>query len=533
MKKQYLLLLLLPVCFIIFSLSLRSAEGPYYNGLADPSYVYLINSLSLAQMNGYNIGHVDHPGTPLQITGAVVVKIFYTFSNGKNNIAEDVLARPEVYMNAIDFALIILNAAGLFIMGLIIYNVRKNYFTAMFFQTVPFVSVNMLEVFSLVKPENFAFFIIVILLALMVKIVYDPPENYNRFLILSGVLCGMIMAAKISFICILLIPLLIFPGIKKKLLFIAAASGSFLIFVLPAVSNTNYFIDWVGKLILHEDRYGKGDDAILNTGSFLQNIAKIYNNERFFAVVYFLILAVLALSLIWNKKSTEKVSSNSFELKFLFAIFFSMSVHVALVAKHYSQRYMFPALILTAPGLYISVLILYKKYLSKINANIVFGILFMFTFVFGAYNSRKILAKTKTRVNETVKLNNFINANYPGTDIILSSGASGEFTGLLLAYFYSGENVKEVYKKIIISRYPNVTSYDMFNDKIFSLTDSFEAIDKFKSGKTVLFQTMDSGYNNSFLENIQSNYDLRNVKLTEVFSNNNGEQLYKLEVKGN
>ncbi|MFZ1462404.1 MAG: hypothetical protein WAU38_16535, partial [Ignavibacteria bacterium] len=146
MKKQYLLLLLLPVCFIIFSLSLRSAEGPYYNGLADPSYVYLINSLSLAQMNGYNIGHVDHPGTPLQITGAVVVKIFYTFSNGKNNIAEDVLARPEVYMNAIDFALIILNAAGLFIMGIIIYNVRKNYFTAMFFQTVPFVSVNMLEV---------------------------------------------------------------------------------------------------------------------------------------------------------------------------------------------------------------------------------------------------------------------------------------------------------------------------------------------------------------------------------------------------
>ncbi|MBK7445336.1 MAG: hypothetical protein IPJ45_04790 [Ignavibacteria bacterium] len=69
--------------------------------------------------------------------------------------------------------------------------------------------------------------------------------------------------------------------------------------------------------------------------------------------------------------------------------------------------------------------------------------------------------------------------------------------------------------------------------RFFSLTDSFEAIDKFKSGKTVLFQTMDSGYNNSFLENIQSNYNLRNVKLTEVFSNNNGEQLYKLEVKGN
>jgi hypothetical protein len=194
---------------------------------------------------------------------------------------------------------------------------------------------------------------------------------------------------------------------------------------------------------------------------------------------------------------------------------------------------MFPALILSVPGLYLAVFILYKKYLSKINSNIVFRILFLFTLLFGAYNSRKILAKTKTRVNETVKLNNFINANYPGTDIILSSNVSNEYTGLLLAYFYSGENVKEKYKNIIISRYPNVTWYDLFNNRIYSLTDSYEAVDKFRSGKTVLFQTMDSGNNNSFLENIQSNYDLRNVKLTEVFSNNNGEQLYKLEVKGN
>lgn len=533
MKKQYLLLLILPVCFIVFSLSLRSAEGPYYNGLTDPSYVYLINSLSLAQMNGYNIGHVDHPGTPLQIAGAVVIKIYYTFSNGKNDIAEDVLARPEVYLNAIDFALIILNSAGLFIMGLIIFNLRKNCFTAMFFQTVPFVSINMLEVFSLVKPENFAFFIIVILLSLMVKIVYDPPENFNTILILSGVICGLIMAVKISFICILLIPLLLFPGIKKKLIFIATASGSFLIFVLPAVSNAGYFIDWVGKLILHEERYGKGVDSILNTGSFIQNIAKIYNNERFFAVVYFLIIAVLILSLILNKKSTENVNGNSIEMKFLFSIFFAMSVNVALVAKHYSHRYMFPALILSIPGLYISVLILHKKFLSKINVNAVFGFLLLFIVIFGAYNSRKILAKTKTRVNETVKLNNFINSNYPGTDIILSSNVSNEFTGLLLAYFYSGENVKEKYKNIIISRYPNVTWYDLFNNRIYSLTDSYEAVDKFRSGKTVLFQTMDSGYNNIFLENIQSNHNLRDVTLTEVYSNNNGELLYKLEVKGN
>lgn len=533
MKKHYLILLILPVCFIVFSLSLRSAEGPFYNGLADPSYVYLINSLSLAQMNGYNIGHVDHPGTPLQIAGAVVVKVIFTFSNVKSSLAEDVLYRPEVYMNAIDHTLILLNSLGLFIMGVVIYSVRKNILSVMFFQTVPFISINLLEVFSLVKTENFVFSIIVILLSIMIKYIYDPPEKYNSYLFLTGVLSGLIMATKISFICIILIPLLLFPGIKKKLIFLSTVSCSFIVFVLPAISNVKYFIDWVIKLILHEERYGKGDNAFLNTGSFFQNVAKIYNNEKFFAVVYFLILAVLVLSLIWKKRSGKYPDKNSAEMKFLFAIYLSMSVHVVLVAKHYSHRYMFPALILSVPGLYLAVLILHKKYLPKISANVVFGILFIFTFLFGVYNSRKILARTKTKVNETVKLNNFINANYSGSDIILSSGVSNEYTGLLLAYYYSGDNVKEMYKNVIISRYPEQTWYDIFHDRVYSLTNTFKSLDNFRSGKTVLFQTMDSEYNTNFVENLKSNYGFKNITLTEIFTNNNGELLYKLEMKEN
>lgn len=529
MKKNYLVLLILPVCFIVFSLSLRSAEGPFYNGLADPSYVYLINSLSLAQMNGYDIGHVDHPGTPLQIAGAVVIKVFHSFSNGKNNIAEDVLYRPETYMNAIDYFLILLNSIGLFISGLIVYSVRKNIITGMFFQTVPFVSINLLEVFSLVKTENFAFFILVILLSLMIKIIYDPPENYTAYLFLTGILCGLILAAKISFICILLIPLLLFPGVRKKLIFLAMVSVSFVVSVLPAISNYKYFINWVGNLIFHEERYGKGDDMILNTGSFLQNITKIYNNERFFSVVYFLMLSVLVLSLLWKKRYEEDVSKNSIELKFLFAIFFSMSVNVVLVAKHYSQRYMFPALILTIPGLYFTILILYKKYFSKMSLNSVFAVMLMFTFLFGIYNSRKILARTKTRVIETAKLNNFISSEFPGTDIILSADVSNEYTGLLLAYNYSGENVKEIYKKIISTKYPEQVWYDIFSDRIYSIKDSFKAIDEIRSGRFVLYQTMDSQYNKNFLENLKANYGLNEISLTEVFSNNNGELLYRLD----
>ncbi|MBK8553213.1 MAG: hypothetical protein IPL53_20000 [Ignavibacteria bacterium] len=67
MKKEFILLLIIPICFAFYSYSLRSVEGLYYNGLADPSYVYMINSLSLAQMNGSAIGHADHPELPFRL----------------------------------------------------------------------------------------------------------------------------------------------------------------------------------------------------------------------------------------------------------------------------------------------------------------------------------------------------------------------------------------------------------------------------------------------------------------------------------
>lgn len=50
----------------MFLLLLRKTADPIYNSLADPSFAYLINSLSLAHMNGSHIGHVNHPGMPAQ-----------------------------------------------------------------------------------------------------------------------------------------------------------------------------------------------------------------------------------------------------------------------------------------------------------------------------------------------------------------------------------------------------------------------------------------------------------------------------------
>jgi hypothetical protein len=531
--RHYLLLLILPVCFIFFSVQLRLADGKYYNyGMADPSYVYLINSLSMAQMEG--VGHIDHPGTPLQVTGAIIITIFHAFNHEKNDIAEDIIYRPEVYLNVIDITLIILNSIGLYMMGLIVYNVKKNISLGLLFQTIPFISINISEFFSQVKTENFAFFLIAIFISIMIKYVYaediSPKKNYY-YIIGTGILCGLILATKIGFICLVLIPVILFPEIKRKIIFISTVIFSFILFAIPAILNAGYFINWIEILIFHDQRYGRGSSSILNPQAFFNNIISIFTNEKYFTFVYLLIFIVLILFIFSKNKVELKQKQNSKELKFLIASFFTMSLQVLLVAKHYSHRYMYPALLLSVPGLSVAVLILYKKYFPKININIVFGIIFIFTFLFGAYNSRKIISRSRSRAAESEKIRNFISTNYPSSPVILSSGTSNEYAALILAYNYSPQSVKENYKQLINGRFPGGAFYDNWSNKLYSISNSFDVKNIFQSGKPVLFETTDGNFNANFVDNLKTNFGIEDASLNKVLSTANGELLYEVVLK--
>jgi hypothetical protein len=72
--QHYLAILVVPILLFCFPLILRSYHGPYYLGYnSDPAYAYLLNSLNI--LNGVPPGHTDHPGTTVQLLGAVGILI--------------------------------------------------------------------------------------------------------------------------------------------------------------------------------------------------------------------------------------------------------------------------------------------------------------------------------------------------------------------------------------------------------------------------------------------------------------------------
>ena len=95
MKIKIVLFLVIPVFTIIYSLSLRYSQGPfYYNSGYDPSYVYLISSLNIAQFKSPQ--HADHPGTPVQLIGAVILKTVFFISGKSDDLKDEMQQFGEV-----------------------------------------------------------------------------------------------------------------------------------------------------------------------------------------------------------------------------------------------------------------------------------------------------------------------------------------------------------------------------------------------------------------------------------------------------
>jgi hypothetical protein len=88
-------MLLLSILFVVLS--------GYFD--ADPDYAYLLNCLNILHFQ--SSGHADHPVTPVQLLGGVVIGVVWLVrwvTQGQLPLDEDVLRHPEAYLNCIDLA---------------------------------------------------------------------------------------------------------------------------------------------------------------------------------------------------------------------------------------------------------------------------------------------------------------------------------------------------------------------------------------------------------------------------------------------
>jgi len=95
--KNVILITVVPLLLLADFISRNQQYEAFWQGRIAPDYPYLFNSLSLAYYYG-DIGHTDHPGTPVQFLGAVIIKLTYWFQNSPENLIIHILKNPELYL---------------------------------------------------------------------------------------------------------------------------------------------------------------------------------------------------------------------------------------------------------------------------------------------------------------------------------------------------------------------------------------------------------------------------------------------------
>ena len=115
--RDLLILSGLPIAFVLAASLMRVAAGPFWSWFnIDPDYFYLLDALHVASFQWP--GHVAHPGTTMHVFGGMILRAMHPLLSNAD-LQATVLSNPELYLGRIGQVLLAINAAALFLVGVI------------------------------------------------------------------------------------------------------------------------------------------------------------------------------------------------------------------------------------------------------------------------------------------------------------------------------------------------------------------------------------------------------------------------------
>jgi len=314
--------------------TLRAVRGPAWLAFnLDPDYAYLFNSLLI--LKGFVPFMVEHPGVPLEMLGAVVMRTLFV-ATGHGAIDADMIARPEAYITAIHAASLTLSALLVFVTGVILMR-RTSMSCTLFVQMAPLASVPLLAELAVVRPEVLLVGTTVALAGAVVLYI-EAPERHARFAVQSGILIGVSLALKFTALPWLIGPLLLLPTWRTRRVFAGAAAAAFLGGVIVALRKLPYMARWTLGLALQSVDYSGGPAAVTTQPRLLPSLVSLLGGEPIIAIV---MAAGLVTWFVWRRapQASERIACRA-----LGAMCAIQIAQFLMVAKHPQAHYLVPAI---------------------------------------------------------------------------------------------------------------------------------------------------------------------------------------------
>jgi hypothetical protein len=432
-KVKYLLFIL-PLVFLFVCLVI---PRPKYQN--DPEYSYLLNAVNNANL--WAAGHIDHPGTTLQVGGAIILRWFHLNDiTTTDDLQTSVLKNPDKYSGLLCTCLIILNFLILIFSGLLVYHYSKNIWLTLIIQLTPFYSGIWIEHISTkMSPEQLLAIAGILFPVLIIRYFYNPDSSMKRTIILFSIVTGFGVATKINFLPLALIPLIIIPSFRNKMYFIFGSIISFVIFTLPIINQYGTFYHWIVGIITHKGLFGQGESGFTDIGTYIQNIKEILKASPYFTVTFFLSVLSVLIFFQFNLFLKKKFTLN---LKIISAIIIAQIFNILIVAKHMKVYYIFPSLCLSGANLFFIILTI-KQFSEEIKTNFKYQVqvlsivVFIITAIYAIPVSSQLYKNYKLNRTEHDYCKYLISNNYADYKIVYTLPFSyNKFSGYMLSKDY-------------------------------------------------------------------------------------------------
>lgn len=348
-RLSLLSLLILPAVYFALTLVLRENGGPFWIWhIVDPSYYYLFDALNLVNLTPP--GHPYHPGTPVQVLGALALKSAYPLTDGPA-ITQAVMADPESHLRLISTFFIILNTLGLLALGATAYFVLGSPLLAWILQTAPFLSKVILKNAYHAKPEALLVLTVLALSMVILRALGKESLNNakNRYALAFGVIAGFGVAVKITAAPIFLLPVFLLGNVRALGLYGAVSFVSLVLFTSPIMGSYDVLFAWLVKTGQGSGDYGSGAQTVIDFARYPKSFFKLLSRPLLHVP---LLLTVIALIAAWRARRAGKPVP-PMETRFLGGYALAIMAEVALVAKQPVAYYMVPAYMLSPLALVV------------------------------------------------------------------------------------------------------------------------------------------------------------------------------------
>jgi len=527
-----------PVIFLMLAILIHFSNGTFYLLNTDPEYFHFMNGLNLSILN-LAVDYIDHPGTTIEVLFAVSAHIVNLLFPGSDLIS-NALSHPEAFIHGANILLNIITACALFYLGYYTLKYTGNIPMALLMQLTPFYSIRLLIVSGRILPESAMIPVLILLILLIIKYIYDAEQSRNRrmYVWAFAIIGGLGMATKLSYFPFLIIPLFLLNSKKRITQYLLYTLFAIIIFAFPLFVNLGKSWRWYSNMLLHSGQWGSGDTNFVDLTKVPGRLQQVFDvDPALFLLIGF---AVLQLIIFYSLRFTQNNGRlTAFLKRSLIAVISAVIIFVLFVTKHFAYHYILPVLVFKAFVIFLMCSLILSVIGSK-NIKKYFSLaVFLLTILLIIPQLRYLGASVKIKQAQAAKFEDrermLDSYNTKDNLLIISSHYRGSpfmQTALAGGFMLSGQ-LRSTFKKQLRETYPKTVLYVNWSEQ-FNIWDEFKNADEFLDPQKSVYIFIGEGKEKDLrviMDRISSSYPAYSLELEVVYAfKDPDETFYELKL---